>query len=77
MVTVNVNSGPDVSLNTDYVQGLTDLYTAGQVNNNLTILGYVATQYGVKIIGNVETEIDNWLSFYGYLGKWCILDGIG
>ena len=65
VVTVNVNSGPDSSLNTDYVQGLTDLYAAGQVNNNLTILGYVFTSYGARNIATVETDIDNWVSFYG------------
>jgi len=65
VVTINVASGPDTSLNTDYVQGLTDLFAAGQVNNNLTILGYVFTSYGVRNIATVETDIDRWVSFYG------------
>ena len=45
VIVLNINSGPDTTLNTDYVHGITDLRNAALAADNLTILGYVFTSY--------------------------------
>ena len=64
VIVLNINSGPDTTLNTDYVHGITDLRNAALAADNLTILGYVFTSYGARLIADVKTDIDRWKNFY-------------
>ena len=56
---INVNSGPDTALNTDYVAGIGILNT-GSNADHLKIIGYVYTSYGARLIADVKTDIDRW-----------------
>lgn len=65
-VAINPNSGPDISGNSDFTQGITNLKTAA----NIKILGYVFTNFGARGIsgdisgGSVEGDIDKYALFY-------------
>lgn len=56
---VNVNNGPDVSLDTNYAANIHTLRTAG-----VTLAGYVYTLYGLRPIAEVKTDIDRWGALY-------------
>jgi hypothetical protein len=66
LVVVNVNSGPDTSVNGDYTASIPLLKAVG-----IHVLGYIGTAYGPahsppgKSLANVQTEVDRWYSFYG------------
>lgn len=62
-VVLNINNGPGATLNTDYVQGISNLVAAG-VAGNLKILGYVFTSYGARPIADVKQDIDQWKNLY-------------
>lgn len=56
---VNPNSGPGDHLDTNYAAVVPRALRSG-----LTVVGYVATQYGRKPIEQVEAEVDTYLRFY-------------
>lgn len=56
---VNVNDGPDVSLDTNYATNVHNLHTAG-----VTLAGYVYTLYGLRPIADVKADIDGWGVLY-------------
>jgi len=61
---LNVNSGPDTSVNTDYSDhGIPYLKSA--TNKNIKLLGYVSTFYGATSIITVKDHIQKWYDFYG------------
>jgi hypothetical protein len=57
---INVNNGPDTSLNTDFQTGIAQLKAVG-----CRFLGYVYTLYGKRAIADVKADIDLWYSLYG------------
>jgi hypothetical protein len=61
---INVNSGPDAALNTDYTTGIGILKSQGN-DKHIKIIGYVFTSYGSRLMSDVKTDIDRWVSFYG------------
>ncbi len=61
---INPKNGPDGEPpNQDYARGLEDLKQA-----NVTILGYVFTQYGDRPIGEVKQDIDLYNDYYNLNG---------
>ncbi|CAD5924697.1 hypothetical protein NO758_00888 [Planktothrix agardhii] len=61
---INPNNGPGGSPpNQDYVKGLKDLR-----QDNITILGYVATNYGKRDIQEVKSDIDIYSKYYNLQG---------
>lgn len=63
---INVNSGPDTTVNSDYTTGLSGLVSLG-----IKVLGYTFTTYGVGVSGTtthnesqIQLDIDRWKSFY-------------
>ena len=64
MAIINPNNGPDSQPpNQDYVRGLEDLRQA-----EVTILGYVFTQYGDRPIAEVKKDIDLYNNHYNIDG---------
>ena len=61
---LNVNSGPDTAVNTDYEAGIDILKGQGN-DTHIKLLGYVYTSYGARAIADVKTDIDRWQTFYG------------
>ncbi|AFZ35275.1 conserved exported protein of unknown function [Stanieria cyanosphaera PCC 7437] len=60
MAIINPNNGPDGKPpNQDYQRGLKDLR-----QSNITILGYVYTQYGDRSIEEVKQDIDLYNNYY-------------
>lgn len=57
---INPNNGPDgCPPNSDYQQGLADLQAA-----NVMMIGYVSTQYAVRSITDVFSDIDEYFTCY-------------
>jgi len=64
---VNPDNGHFTKLDSNYKQIIQKL-----VDANITVLGYVHTNYGERDIDDVTSDIDAWKQFYGDLG----VDGI-
>lgn len=58
-VVINVNSGPGTNLDSNYLNTLSSLHTAGG-----KAFGYISTNYSKRAASDVKTDIDNWLKFY-------------
>ncbi len=58
-IIVNPNSGVGGSIDANYTAGIASLKEAGAF-----ILGYVATNYGVRSPSAVEIEMDTWRNYY-------------
>lgn len=56
---VNPASGPGRNVSSEYATGIRDLQAAG-----ITVLGYVATNYGSRPIAPVEQEVQDYASWY-------------
>jgi len=56
---INPNSGPGISQDINYVNGIASLRAAGVV-----VLGYVATNYGNTSTATVEDQINSYHSWY-------------
>ena len=56
---INPNSGPGSSQDENYVSGITNLEAAG-----VTVIGYVATGYGSNSISSMESQINDYQSWY-------------
>lgn len=62
---INPNNGPGGGPpNQDYTKGLNEL----SQENNISILGYVATNYGKRDIQQVKTDIDFYNNYYNLQG---------
>ena len=59
IVILNPNTGPGTSENSDYTTTITRLISGG-----ITPVGYVATGNGLSGSAEVQSEIDDWVSFY-------------
>lgn len=59
----NPGSGPGASQNSDYVTAIDDFRSAGG-----EVYGYVASTYGTKSTATIESEIDDWISWYNVDG---------
>ena len=73
IVKINPNSGPDTSLNSDFIAGL-NILTAGSNPLHMKILGYVYTSYGDRPIADVKTDIDRYQTWYGQYIRGIFLD---
>ena len=60
---VNPNNGDFTKSNSDFVQGIKDLSSAG-----IKVIGYVYTKYGNRDINKIKKNIDNWNRFYKIYG---------
>jgi hypothetical protein len=60
---MNPNSGPDVSVNSDYTAAVTAFNQAGG-----RTIGYVYTSYGARDIAAAKADIDRYFSFYPVSG---------
>jgi hypothetical protein len=60
---MNPNNGPDTSQNSDYVAAVNGVRSAGG-----KVTGYVYTSYGARLLTQVETDIDRYLTFYNVDG---------
>ena len=56
---VNPSDGPGSSKNSAYTSGIAALQAA-----HIEVIGYVATGYGSHSIASMESEMDQWKSFY-------------
>ena len=56
---VNPSDGPGSSKDSGYTSGIAALQAA-----HIEVIGYVATGYGSHSIASMESEIDQWKSFY-------------
>ena len=69
VVAININSGPDTAVNTDYsAHGLVDLRNAATASGaDLKIIGYNSTLYnnGTRSAAQIDLDTDRWFSFYG------------
>jgi len=69
VVAININSGPDTAVNTDYsLHGLVDLRNAAIASGaDLKIIGYNSTLYnnGTRSAAQIDLDTDRWFSFYG------------
>ena len=61
---LNVNSGPDTAVNTDYEAGINILQDQGNISH-IKLIGYVFTSFGSRAMADVKLDIDRWQSFYG------------
>jgi hypothetical protein len=59
MAVVNPQNGPGPARRDDYVAGIAQLIDAG-----IKVIGYVATGYGKRPVGDVEADVDRWRGFY-------------
>jgi hypothetical protein len=59
LLVANPNSGPGTSADPQYTQTISTAHGVSQ-----SIIGYVHTSYGARVIGDVEADIDSWYSFY-------------
>jgi hypothetical protein len=60
VIVANPASGPGASSNSDYVTAIAAAQAAG-----LRVVGYVDTNYTARPLGDVQADIDSWVSFYG------------
>jgi hypothetical protein len=56
---VNPNSGPGQNADPNYV----NLINQAQ-KTRITLIGYVHTSYGKRALGNVQSDVDQWLKLY-------------
>ncbi len=68
---INPASGPGGPPNSDYLRGINDLREA-----EITMLGYVWTNYGAKSIDDVKAEIDIYAEYWQDWLSGVFLDGV-
>src|SRR5919112_2075743 len=59
VIVANPASGPGASSNSDYVTAIAAAQAAG-----VRVVGYVDTNYTARSLGDVQADIDLWVSFY-------------
>jgi hypothetical protein len=59
LLIANPASGPGTSAEAQYTQAISTAHGAAQ-----SIIGYVHTSYGARLIGDVEADIEFWYSYY-------------
>lgn len=62
---MNPNNGPGNAFNQDYANGVSTIHAAG---SGYLIFGYVYTNYGQRSLSTVESDIDNYFSWYSVDG---------
>eukprot|EP01038_Epipyxis_sp_PR26KG_P004327 gene4327-6128_t len=61
MITImNPNSGPEATVNSDYLDEITIAKSTG-----MKIIAYVATSYGTRNVADIKSDIDKYYSQYG------------
>jgi len=62
-VVLNPGSGPGVGVDANYAVAVRRLNGAGAI-----VTGYINCVYGTRVLSEIYTDIDNWVTFYGANG---------